>query len=194
MFALRHLEWQFLILGLILVLAGLSYKVPLISQIDGALSSSLHLKFKRFLPLFRLFWICGKTPILLFLLILLFLTAADKAYRVSLCYLMIALGERLVKLNLQRQRPFKVVPRVAMYQPHEPLDPSHPSGDAMRIWFLAMVLPQLWSWPWWVFVASCLTALVVSLGRIAFGVHFLLDVLSGAGLGLVGAGLYLLMT
>jgi len=59
-----------------------------------------------------------------------------------LFFCIIACIERSLKLMVKRPRPFSVLPGVQMSQPQKPHDPSHPSGDSMRIWYLAFVIPM----------------------------------------------------
>ncbi len=59
----------------------------------------------------------------------------------------------------------------------------------MRIWFLALVFPLAFGLPWPVFALTCTVALTLSLGRFALGVHYPLDVIGGAGLGIFFTGL-----
>jgi membrane-associated phospholipid phosphatase len=72
-----------------------------------------------------------------------------------------------------------------MGQLPEPYDPSHPSGDSFRVWFLAILFPIAFLLPVSTFIFSFLVAIILSLGRIALGVHYPLDVISGAGLGIL---------
>ncbi|MCD6582336.1 MAG: phosphatase PAP2 family protein [Desulfuromusa sp.] len=138
-------------------------------------------------------WPLGKTPFLILMLCLLFFSGWSSGFQAVFFYGVIACLERLLKLLLKRQRPFSVLPAVRVLQAKQPHDPSHPSGDAMRIWYLAIVIPVAFSLPLSILLIFCLIAALVSLGRIAFGVHFPLDVIGGVGLGLLGAGLYLLL-
>jgi len=60
----------------------------------------------------------------------------------------------------------------------------------MRIWYLAFIIPTAFGLPLPALFLFCCIAVLVSLGKIALGVHFPLDVIGGMGLGLIGAGLY----
>ena len=68
-------------------------------------------------------------------------------------------------------------------------DPSHPSGDTLRVWLLALIFPLAFALPWPVFVLSILMAITLSLGRITLGVHYPLDVIGGIGLGFLSTGI-----
>lgn len=174
--------------------AGWLHIVPAIGRWDSRISCDLHFKLSPFLPLFRILWLFGKSPSFIAILILMFCCARQSAGWAALGYLMIAFGERFMKLSLKRKRPFSQLPDVVMQQPRQPFDPSYPSGDAMRLWYLALILPAAFSLQWIFGVFFFLIALLATLGRIAFGVHFLLDVVGGSGLGLLGAGLFLICT
>jgi membrane-associated phospholipid phosphatase len=183
--------WLFFI-GCAFSMIGLLHKVPAIGWWDSRISCNLHRKLNPFLPLFRILWLFGKSSAFIVLLILMFSCARQSAGWATLFYLMIAFGERSMKLSLKRERPFSKFPDVAMRQPRQPSDPSYPSGDAMRLWYLAFILPTAFSLQWIFVVPFFLIAFLTTLGRIAFGVHFFLDVVGGSGLGLLGAGLFLI--
>jgi undecaprenyl-diphosphatase len=97
--------------------------------------------------------------------------------------LLSALIERGIKIIIKRPRPFKDHEKIIVRQNPSPKDPSFPSGDATRIWFIfaailfgfhpSLILSLL--------VGLC--AVVVNFGRIRLGVHYPLDVWAGTGLG-----------
>ena len=90
-----------------------------------------------------------------------------------------------LKLGVRRKRPegkWGSIYRVT--DPH-----SFPSGHAARAVLLA-VLITAWG-PAWLAPAIILWAPLVSLARVAMGVHYLSDVLVGSALGLVVAGIAL---
>lgn len=180
----------FILLGGAFSCVGLLHNSPGICSLDERLSRLLHRRLNSFLALFRALWLFGKTPLLLALLLLMLVFDRQVGGWACFVYLLIASGERALKLALKRQRPFSQLPDVEMYQPRQPYDPSYPSGDAMRLWYLAFILPAFFALPWIFLVIFCTIALLASLGRIAFGVHFFLDVVGGAGLGLLGVGLF----
>jgi membrane-associated phospholipid phosphatase len=181
--------------GLILFLAGLSHRILAVSQWDLA-------AFKQFnaisqnnaqIVFFRVLWPIGTTPFTIITLLSLFLYDWRKGLLAGLSIFCATFIERIIKLNMKRIRPFEDLPDIAIHQPRRPNDPSFPSGDSLRVWFLAAVLPVVFGLAWYYILVVCFLALLISLGRIAMGVHYPLDVLSGAGLGLIAAGICLLI-
>lgn len=75
-----------------------------------------------------------------------------------------------------------------MLQPQEPGDPSFPSGDALRVWFLALILTIAMGNSLPLGIIMAFVAALVSVGRMVLGVHYPTDVLAGIGLGFLGAG------
>lgn len=179
-----------LVIGLAFSGCGLLYRTTAFQRQDHRLCSSLHLKLSRKISFFRTLWPVGKTPFMIAMLGVLFLSGWSSGFRAAFLYGMIAFLERLLKLTVKRQRPFSVLHDVRMFQPRQPQDPSHPSGDAMRVWYLTFVIPMAFGLPLMALFLFCCVAVLISLGRIALGVHFPLDVIGGIGLGLIGAGLY----
>jgi undecaprenyl-diphosphatase len=102
--------------------------------------------------------------------------------------------ERGVKLALKRPRPFDRFPHsVTMLQPSHPDDPSFPSGDCLRAWFLVLVIGFGFGGHTALLISLFFLACLVSLGRIALGVHFPLDTLAGTGLGISAGSVSLLL-
>ncbi|MFN2282597.1 MAG: phosphatase PAP2 family protein [Anaerolineales bacterium] len=179
----------YLLIGLFLFLLGCAH--PLLPsdrwEIKIVHSVQIHLSGKPFQRIFQEIWLFGLTTFALTALVL--LTAVNwKIGLVALSIFSITVGiERLVKAAFNRQRPFQEIPQIAMLQPREPHDPSYPSGDVLRIWYLALIISTLLGSPaFW--AAAVILALVVSLGRLVMGVHYLSDVIGGAGLGITAAG------
>ena len=95
--------------------------------------------------------------------------------------------ERALKLTVGRKRPFETLPGVRMRVP-APTDPSFPSGDASRAWYLASAIAFGLALP--ACVAGVLFGLasLVSYGRVRGGAHFPADAWAGSWLGM-GMGL-----
>ena len=182
--------WIIITGGFVLIGCGFLYGISSGHQQDLRLFNFLNLKLARMVPFYRLIWPLGKTPFMMIMLGVLYFTGWSSGFRATIIFGIIACLERLIKWVVKRQRPFFIVPDVQMSQPQQPNDPSHPSGDAMRIWYLAFVIPMAFGLPISILLLLCSIAVLVSIGRISLGVHFPLDVIGGTGLGLVGAGIY----
>ena len=104
------------------------------------------------------------------------------ALRVFVAIAVLAVLVLALKLIIRRRRPEGEWG--AIYRNTDPH--SFPSGHAARALLLA-VLSVAWGPPWLALILI-LWAPLVSLARVAMGLHFLSDVIAGAGLG-VAAGL-----
>ena len=182
--------WITLVFGLILCGGGLLYLTSSGQRRDRRLFSFLYYRLVQIIPFFRLLWPLGKTWFMIVVLIILYFNNHYSGFLAALVFGGIACLEKFIKLKVKRQRPFSVIVDVQMLQPRLPHDASHPSGDAMRVWYLAIIIPQSFGLPLPIISIFYCIASMVCLGRIAFGVHFPLDVVGGVGLGLTGAGLY----
>ncbi len=182
--------------GGILFLAGFLYRQEKIGQIDGQvfLAGHLFLREKIGAALFQRLWFLGRTPFTLLWLSLLIMLNWRYGLIAGGIYVLAAGLEGGGKLLVGRPRPWGVVfpEGVDMLQPQRPTDSSFPSGDSFRVWFLALILPAFWGAPWYVYTLSVGAALTVTLGRVAMGVHYPLDTISGTGLGFLSAGLTVL--
>lgn len=181
-------------IGLVLLIAGLAHRLKNVRGWDRKLFCALHRAASRFPGpgFFQEIWFLGRTSFALLCLII--LTLIDWQLGITaLAVLLAAAGlERAIKLEVGRQRPFQILEGVPNRQWKEPTDPSFPSGDALRVWYLAVVLPPvLASGNPWLLGAAGTAAGLVSLGRIVLGVHFPTDVLSGSGLGILFGSLTL---
>ena len=180
-------------LGAVLFLISSLHLYPAVALWDARLLLVLHPPLRRWVKTFQILWHLGRTPFTILCLLVATLFNLQSGVQTAIVFALIVSIEWGVKRTLQRARPFTVLPNVEMGQPCQPQDASFPSGDAMRIWFLALALPTTFGLPLFIGVGACLLALTVSLGRVALGVHFPLDVLAGAGLGTLGAGILQLM-
>ena len=179
-----------IVFGTTLFLLGMAHFNTRIALFDAQAFRYLHKRLRRFVPLFRVFWHLGRTPLSLVTLLLIALFQLQAGVLSGIVYALTVTVEWALKRSLQRPRPFYLLPDAQMEQPRRPDDFSFPSGDALRIWMLAALLTTLFDLPWPAALILYALAVIVSLGRIALGVHYPLDVLSGAGLGLLGAGLW----
>lgn len=176
-------------IGLLLVFLGLLHKAPTINRWDSSTFQFLHNHLRSYSGFFRYIWPLGTVPVGITLILIIFIASWQAGLIVALVYLIAAIFERTIKLKLNRSRPFESLSNVEMSQPKNPSDPSHPSGDTMRVWFLALVFPLVFGLSWMVFAFTIIVAATLSIGRIALGVHYPLDVVGGAGLGLFTTGI-----
>ena len=178
------------LLGFILFLIGCTHLFTQISNSESQISTSIQNTFnqKPWLGFFKEIWFFGRTTFVVITLIFLIFIDWKIGLIANLIFLIIVSIERIVKVNFNRNRPFSALSTVAMLQPLEPQDSSFPSGDALRVWYLALILPVAVGNSIPFFLAAILLAILVTFGRLVLGVHYLTDVLAGAGLGLLGAG------
>jgi membrane-associated phospholipid phosphatase len=178
------------IIGLSLFALGFIHLFEPIRQLEYCFIKFLQERLGRkpYLAWFEELWVFGRT--FFALTILIFLAAYSwKLGLTALAVFGVVAGlETVVKLTFNRERPFSVHKDVQMLQPREPGDPSFPSGDALRIWFLVLIFSIAFGNSLGFGVISFLLAVLVSLGRMILGVHFLTDVIAGTGLGILGAG------
>jgi membrane-associated phospholipid phosphatase len=178
------------LIGFIFLLSGFSHlfnlKEPWEIKIAHLLQGSF--KNKPWLPIFQEIWFFGRTSFAT--IVLLLLTSFNwKMGSVALVVFLIIVGiENLIKNTFTRARPYSTISEINMLQPIEPTDPSFPSGDALRVWYLALILPAITGENPILLFACVFLAILVSLGRMVMGVHYITDTVSGAGLGLLGAG------
>ncbi len=175
--------------GLALFASGLAHRWPAIARLDRGLFLALHRPLRRALPFFQVLWVLGTLEgILVAAGLVAALSRWQEGAAILLAYGVTVMLERLLKERIRRPRPFEAMPQeVQMGQPRRPRDPSYPSGDALRAWLLALTVARLLPPPWgWALVGL---ATLVSFGRIALGVHYPLDVVSGTGLGFLAAAL-----
>ena len=176
-------------IGLLLVIVGLLHNTTIFSRWDAETFLALHTRTRRYVSFFRYIWPLGTVPVGITLILIMLMAGWQAGFSAALMYGLAAIVEWAIKRKVSRPRPFKTLPGVVMSQPKNPGDASHPSGDAMRVWFLALVFPLAFGLPWPVTALTCTVALTLSLGRIVLGVHYPLDVVGGAGLGTLFTGL-----
>ena len=185
-------------IGFVFLIVGVTYLITSVNALDQSIQSKIFQFFDhpRWESIFRNFWPFGRTYFTLLILILVLLLNLKIGLIASTTFAVTAALERIIKLVLKRERPFIQDAAINMKQPKMPTDPSFPSGDTLRLWFLAVGIALTLQSHWIVILVACLLAIIISLGRIALGVHYPLDVLGGFGLGLMSSGvlIYLVNT
>ncbi len=178
------------LIGLALFLTGCAHLLKWTDTTDFNIVQTLQEYINKKIPIkiFKEIWFLGRTTFAVIILFLIISFNIKLGFTAAAVFLVIVGIEQLVKQAVNRKRPFEVHQSILMLQPQEPIDASFPSGDTLRIWFLAMILPIAAGNSTYMLLAMITIALFVSLGRIAMGVHYLTDILAGAGLGILGAG------
>ncbi len=180
----------YLLIGLILILMGSMHKFDLLAPLEVRMLQYVQKisNRKTLLSFIKEIWYFGRTSFSLILLVLLILINW-KAGLVAAGVFLIFIGiEYLIKTLYFRKRPFSDQQGIDMLQPLEPMDSSFPSGDTMRAWYLALIIPAYIGDATFLFLGTITLATLVTLGRLVLGVHYLTDTLAGAGLGILGAG------
>lgn len=178
------------ILGLILLLLGFFHLFDGVEPAELKIVQDLQKisTRKTLLMFFKEIWFFGRTSFTLIILALL-ICFNWKVGGVAVGIFLVIIGiEYLFKTLYTRERPFTSQQNISMLQPLEPTDSSFPSGDTMRVWYLALVISAAAGSGTAILIAAATLAVLVTLGRMVMGVHFLTDTLAGAGLGILGAG------
>jgi membrane-associated phospholipid phosphatase len=176
-------------LGATLFLLGIAHLLPGIALLDAGIFRVLHKNLRPGNRFFQVIWHLGRTPFTLLCLAGFIIFNLQSGIFTAIVFAAAATLEWSIKRTFQRPRPYTLIPDAEMGQPRQPKDTSFPSGDAMRIWFLALIIPWIFGISSIYTLGACLIALLVTIGRIAMGVHFPLDTLAGTGIGLVAAGI-----
>ena len=176
--------------GLILFLIGWFHLFDITVQLDENIIRYIQQIFNRkpFLFFFKEIWFFGRTSFALIILVFLICMNWKTGLTAVGVFLLIVGIEYLIKTLYFRSRPYTAHQGIAMLQPFEPLDSSFPSGDTMRVWYLALIISASAGNTTSFLIATICLAFLVTLGRLVMGVHYLTDTLAGAGLGILGAG------
>lgn len=172
------------------LLAGLSWHFESVKSIDQKIFEQINQPelrpgVDRLVVLTR--WLGTKWTLMLFLGIILLLDL-QTGITLVIAAAVTAGVERGIKFLIKRPRPFTTNTKAVLRQRPIPHDPSFPSGDATRIWFIFSSLAFGLHPGTLVMLFLVLCVLFVSFGRVRLGVHYPLDVLAGTALGL-GMGL-----
>jgi membrane-associated phospholipid phosphatase len=181
-----------ILVGLSFFLFGMGHLHPILRKWDESITVALNGSMRTFSRAFVYLWHLGTSPVAVLLVAFTFISGFRVGLVVAVFYLGLLMVERFIKEMVKRHRPFVVFSKVPLTQPIHPVDPSFPSGDAMRVVYLALLIPTFFYLHWIILVLAGFAALILCIGRIALGVHYLLDVLGGVGLGFIGAGCVLL--
>ena len=178
------------LLGFVLLLIGFAHLFAGLRTWETQIVRKVQIIFKNkpWLTVFQEIWFFGRTSFTIVSLLLL-ISLKWKMGAIALLVFLITAGiENILKISLNRTRPYIAHPDINMLQLHSPVDPSFPSGDTLRIWYLALILPVAAGDSGLFLTAFLLLAILVSLGRIILGVHYITDTIAGIGLGMLGAG------
>jgi undecaprenyl-diphosphatase len=178
------------IIGLVLLLFSCTHLLDSLKTLDTNFVSSLQKTFheKPWLPIYQDIWFFGRTSFTVITLLLFTAVSWRMGGTALLLFLIIVGIEQIIKMIFKRPRPFEIHQDIRMLQPIKPHDPSFPSGDALRIWYLVLILPAALGGSNTFLIAGIFLAILVSLGRAVMGVHYPSDVIAGTGLGFIGAG------
>ena len=178
------------LLGSILILLGFFHLIDEVGPLEVYLSryvQQISTK-KSLLFILKEVWFFGRTSFSVVLLVFLICINWKTGLITTGVFLVFVGIEYLIKTLYFRKRPYAAHHEIAMLQPLEPLDSSFPSGDTMRVWYLALIISASASDSVFFLGAIISLAILVTLGRLVMGVHYLTDTLTGAGLGILGAG------
>ena len=178
------------LLGLILILLGFFHMFDEINPLEVYLVQFVQQisKNKSLLFFFKEVWFFGRTSFSVLLLVFLICINWKTGLITTGVFLVFVGIEYLLKTLYFRKRPYAAHHEIAMLQPLEPSDSSFPSGDTMRVWYLALIISASAGDSVFFLGAIISLAILVTLGRLVMGVHYLTDTLTGAGLGILEAG------
>jgi membrane-associated phospholipid phosphatase len=178
------------LIGLFFLVFGCAHIFNNLKTVDTSTVRSLQNTFdqKPWLQIFQDIWFFGRTSFTLTTLVLFTAVSWKMGSAAILLFLIIVGIEQIIKTIFKRSRPFDTHQDIRMLQPIKPHDPSFPSGDALRVWYLALILPAALGDSGVFLITGIILAILVSMGRSVMGVHYPSDVIAGIGLGFIGAG------
>jgi membrane-associated phospholipid phosphatase len=172
-------------LALVGIATGLMWRVPALERLDTLLMQRIN---KAGLPgagdrVLGLVRIAGTTPFFIAAVVIVGLARPAWALGLALTAVVAEVVTKVLKIVVRRQRPFAADAGVVVRLPRLPIDPSFPSGDAMRAAFLSGLTVAVPSMPSWAVLLAMLAAIGVGLGRVRSGAHYPLDVWTGLTIG-----------
>jgi membrane-associated phospholipid phosphatase len=181
----------YFLIGSILFVTGMLYLFRFIDTNEKMICKFIQTQFNRepWIQYFQEIWFLGRTAFAFTVITLLVLYDWKRGLTAGSVFLLTIGVEQIIKLTFKRSRPFLDNEFIEMLQPKEPTDTSFPSGDSLRVWYLAMILSTITGANIYLVIGLITIAVLVSIGRVILGVHHLTDVLAGAGLGITGAGI-----
>lgn len=180
-------SYWILIVGFTFFIFSLTYKVKQLEKLDMQGFSYFNNQNQIITRIYRYLWPLGTTPVAAMVVMMMYLSSFRSGLISSIIFILLLVLERSIKLSLKRKRPFESSLDSKPLQPIVPADPSFPSGDAMRIMFLALSIPIIFNLPTYSIGILFVLAMSLSFGRIVLGVHYPFDVLGGVGLGMIGS-------
>ena len=176
--------------GFILFLLGCTCRISKLNELELKAASRIQTMFnkKPWIGFFQDIWFLGRTIFAFIIITILIFYDWKIGLAANLILLLTLAIEKLVKQISNRTRPYETAQYILLLQPAEPTDTSFPSGDTLRIWYLALIIPVIAGNSPSLLIGLGVLAMLVSFGRIVMGVHYPADVLAGAGLGTLGAG------
>jgi membrane-associated phospholipid phosphatase len=183
------------VLGLVLIILGCIHLIGFSHPAEQKIIRLMQSQFnkKPWIGFFQEIWFLGRTIFVVLVIALLILYKWKLGLIAGAVFLATTGVEQLIKQAFKRARPFVSDPSIKMVQPQEPADPSFPSGDTLRIWYLAIILSNIAGNNLMLSIGLTVLALLVSMGRIIMGVHYFTDIVAGAGLGFLGSGITILL-
>ena len=181
-------QW-ILIVGLSIFLISLTYKLKFVEKWDKQAFNYLNEQPEAITRIYQYLWPLGTTPVAAMAVMIMYLSSFRSGLISSVIFILLLVIEKIIKINLNRKRPFEALSDYKPSQPLIPDDPSYPSGDAMRLIFIALSIAVVFNLPIHSLLIFFTLGLILSFGRIVLGVHYPLDMVSGIGLGMIGSSL-----
>jgi len=120
---------------------------------------------------------------------------SQKRFQIALIFILsvvfLVLFNTLIKLIVQRPRPFITLIKVRFLGDILPLEFSFPSGHSLIAFFIAYFVTKIFKLNKSLTLMIYILAIVVAFSRIYLGAHYLIDIIAGSILGTLGGVLSL---